>query len=78
MLSFHKMVAKISKDMTLSDVVEKYPETVPVMLKFDLHCVGCHVAAYETIEQGAKGHRMSEENLEKMLAEMNKAIEKKD
>ena len=72
------MVAKISKDMTLGDVVAKYPETIPVMLKFDLHCAGCHVAAYETLEQGAKGHGMSEETLEKMLKEMNKAVEKKD
>ncbi len=72
------MVAKISKDMTLGDIVAKYPETVPIMLKFGLHCVGCHVAAYETLEQGAKGHEMNKETFEKMLAEMNKAIEKKD
>ncbi len=72
------MAEKISKDMTLGDVVAKFPETVPLMLKFDLHCAGCHIAAYETLEQGAKAHRMSEETLEKLLAEMNKAIEKKD
>ncbi len=72
------MLAKISKDMTLGDIVAKFPEAVPIMLKFDLHCVGCHVAAFETLEQGAKGHGMDKETLEKMLAEMNKAIEKKD
>jgi len=72
------MAAKISKDMTLGDVVAKFPEVIPIMLKFDLHCVGCHVAAFETIEQGAKGHEMDEETFEKMLAEMNKAVEKKN
>ncbi len=72
------MAAKISKDITLGDVVAKFPEAIPIMLKFNLHCVGCHVAAYETIEQGAQGHGMDKETLEKMLAEMNKAIVKKD
>ena len=72
------MSAKISKDMTLGDVVAKFPETIPIMLKFDMHCAGCHVAAFETLEQGAKGHQMDEKTFKKMLAEMNKAIEKKD
>ena len=72
------MATKISKDMTLGEVIAKYPNTVPVMLKYDLHCAGCHVAAYETLEQGAKGHGMGEEDFEKMLAEMNEAVEKKD
>ncbi len=71
------MPEKISKDMALGEVVSKFPETVEIMLNYGLHCVGCHVAAFETIEQGAKTHGMKEEELEKMLAEMNKAAENK-
>lgn len=72
------MAAKISKDLALGELIAKYPETVPIMLKYGLHCAGCHVASYETLEQGAKGHGMDEKGFEKMMAEMNKAIEKKD
>ena len=50
--------AKISKGMTLGELVAKHPETVDVMLKYGLHCVGCHMAALETIEQGALAHGM--------------------
>ncbi len=70
------MARKISKEMTFAEIIEKFPQTVPVMLKYNLHCVGCHVARFETLQQGAEGHGMSEEDFKKMLAEMNKAIEK--
>ena len=69
---------KIKKDMSFSEVLEKYPETAAVMMKHGLHCVGCHVAAFETVEQGCAAHGMKEEDIKKMLKEMNEAIEKKD
>jgi hybrid cluster-associated redox disulfide protein len=67
---------KITKDMLLGDVVVEYPETAEVMLKHGLHCIGCHVAFTETIEQGCAAHGMDKKELEKMLEEMNKAIKK--
>ena len=36
---------EIVKDMTLGEVIQKHPETVPVMVKHGLHCIGCHIAA---------------------------------
>lgn len=71
------MAGNISKEMSLGNLVKDFPETVPVMLKYGLHCVGCHVAAFETLEQGAKAHGMSGQVIDKMIAEMNKAIEEK-
>ncbi len=65
---------KVTKDMTLGEIIKEYPETVEVMLKRGLHCVGCHVAAWETLEQGAKAHGMSEKDIESMLSEMNKLV----
>jgi len=71
------MTGKISKELTLGEVVSKFPDAVPVMLNYGLHCVGCHVATFETVEQGAKAHGMAENDIEKMLVEMNKAVEEK-
>lgn len=68
------MVEKIAKDMTLGEVVVKFPETVKIMMSYGLHCVGCHVAAYETIEQGSAAHGMDEAQIKKMLKEMNAAL----
>ncbi len=64
----------INKSMTLGEVVEKFPESAEVMMNYGLHCIGCHVASWETIEQGALGHGMGEKEIEKMVNEMNERI----
>ena len=68
---------QITKDMTIGDVVQKFPETVDVMLKHGLHCIGCSVNPYETIEQGIIGHGMDNKKLEEMIEEMNKVVAEK-
>jgi hybrid cluster-associated redox disulfide protein len=58
----------ISKDNTIEEVVTKYPETVMVFMKHGLHCVGCHVSAFESIEEGAMAHGM---DVDTLLADLN-------
>jgi hybrid cluster-associated redox disulfide protein len=65
---------KITKDMTLGDAVSRYPKTVEVLFRYGMHCIGCHISAYETIEQGALAHGMSQPDIKKMVDEMNKRI----
>jgi hybrid cluster-associated redox disulfide protein len=65
---------KITKDMLIAEVVNKYPETVKVFFKQGMSCVGCAVAHLETIEQGAEAHGM---DLKKLMKDLNKALEKK-
>jgi hybrid cluster-associated redox disulfide protein len=69
---------EITKDMMIGDVVQKYPETAVVMMKSGMHCVGCHVAAHETVEQGCKGHGMDDKQVDVLVKEMNKVIKKKE
>ena len=47
---------KITKEMSIGEVVTNFPQTIPVFMKHGLHCIGCHVAEWESIEQGAIGH----------------------
>lgn len=72
-----KIVEKpVKLDMTIGDVVEKFPDSAEVMLGYGLHCVGCAVNPYETIEQGALGHGMSRETIEDMLGDINLMVTK--
>lgn len=64
----------IKKDMTLGEVASKYPAAAEVMLKRGLHCIGCGIAAFETIEQGAAAHGMNEKELDKMVKEINDIV----
>lgn len=59
----------ITKKMLIGDIVKKYPSSIQVMLEHGLHCVGCHVATWETLEQGASSHGV---DVDKLVKELNK------
>lgn len=69
-----KLKQNIAKDMTIREVIHKYPKTVFVMIDWGLHCVGCIAAPGETIEEAAKVHRI---DLGKFLENLNKAADRK-
>ena len=68
------MKQQITKDMVIGDVVKNYPETIDVMMENGMHCIGCHVATWETLEQGAAGHGIDPDKLVDMI---NKKVGKK-
>jgi hybrid cluster-associated redox disulfide protein len=73
-----KMKKKITKDMMIGEVVREHPAVAMVMMSHGMHCVGCHVAAFETIEQGCKGHGMDDKQIDEMIEEMNKIAEEEE
>lgn len=64
----------ITKNMTLSEVLSKYPKAIDVFLEYNLHCAGCSAAQFETIEQAAKAHGI---NVTKLIKDLNNAIKSK-
>ena len=65
----------VTKNMLMSEVVERFPELVEVLTyDYGLHCVSCFAAEMETLEQGASGHGMSEEEVGVMISSLNKII----
>ncbi|VVB94959.1 Uncharacterised protein [uncultured archaeon] len=59
----------ITKEMTIEEVVTQFPETMMVFMRHGLHCVGCHVSAFESIEEGAMAHGI---NTDALVADLNK------
>lgn len=59
----------INKEMTIEEVVTQYPETMMVFMRHGLHCVGCHVSAFESIEEGAMAHGI---NVDALVSDLNK------
>lgn len=64
----------ITKDMNLGEVVFKYPEAAEVLTDYGLSCVGCFASSFDSIEQGAKVHQLSDEELDEMLARINEVV----
>ncbi len=61
----------ITKEMTIEEVVSQYPETMMVFMRHGLHCVGCHVSAFESIEEGAMAHGI---NVDALVSDLNKVV----
>ena len=61
----------ITKEMTLGEVIRKYPSSAAVMMEYGLHCIGCHVAEWESIEEGCLAHGISKEEIDKLVDELN-------
>ncbi len=66
-------MATITKDMPIGEVVEQYPESIPVFLQHGLMCFGCALARFENIEQGAMAHGI---NLDALMKDLNDAVSK--
>lgn len=62
---------KITKEMKIKEVIQKYPKTTFVFIDYGLHCIGCPMANPETIEEAVKMHRL---DLEKFLKDLNEAV----
>jgi len=72
------MTEAITRDMTIGDMVQKYPSAVEVLLEEGVHCVGCGAAYFETIEQGLAGHGKTEEEINDVLKRLNDSIPKEE
>jgi len=62
----------ITKDMDISSIVQRYPQTVRVFLSHGLMCIGCAAARFENLEQGALAHGI---DVEALLKDLNAAVE---
>ena len=62
---------KITADMNIKEVIEKYPETVPVFGKYNMGCIGCIAASFEKIKDIAGVHGI---NVDAFLKDLNNAV----
>ncbi len=70
-----EQIQKITKDTTIGEIVEKYPETIETLMSFGVHCIGCHVSPFESLEMGFKGHGLDDAIIEEAVKKLNQVIE---
>jgi len=59
---------KITKDMTIGEVVRQNPESVEILMGFGMGCVGCPSAQAETLEEAAMVHGL---DIEVLMTKLN-------
>ena len=63
---------KITEDMNIREVIEKYPEVIPVFMKYNMGCVGCIAASFEKIKDIANVHGV---DVKEFVKDLNEAIQ---
>jgi hybrid cluster-associated redox disulfide protein len=61
----------ITRDKSITDIIEEFPKTVEVFLKHGMHCFGCMAARFENVEQGALAHGI---DVDQLMNDLNKAV----
>jgi hybrid cluster-associated redox disulfide protein len=45
-------------DLKVAEVLERWPETIPVFFRYRMACVGCPIAPFETLAEVAAIYRL--------------------
>jgi len=61
----------ITRDMSIAEIVQNYPQTVRVFLSHGLMCIGCAAARFENLEQGATAHGI---DVDALLGDLNEVV----
>lgn len=65
---------KVDRKINIAELIEKYPETAEVLFASGFYCLGCSMAGFETLEDGALAHGMSDKEIDKLVQKLNKRI----
>lgn len=61
------MENKVTKQMSIGEVLKMDRQTAPIFMQFGMHCLGCPHATAESIEQAAGVHGVDADKLVEAL-----------
>ncbi len=73
--TIHEVEQRLRREHTIGDVLQEYPDAAPLLTEKGIHCVGCHVSPFETLEEGFRSHGMSEEEIDAVLSDVNEKLD---
>lgn len=62
-----KIMANITKEMTIGEILVTNPNVAPVLLEAGMHCLGCPSAQGESLEEAAMVHGIDIDALMKAI-----------
>ena len=60
-------MAKVSKDMTIGELIRLDQNIAATLMRAGMHCIGCPSAQGETLEEAAMVHGMDADVLEQQI-----------
>ncbi|MEK7571915.1 MAG: disulfide oxidoreductase [Patescibacteria group bacterium] len=68
----------LTKYSVLGDVAVESSRAAELLAEYGLHCANCFANGFDTLENGAKVHGMSDQEMEEMIDEINEELAKKN
>ena len=62
---------EIDLDMPIDEVMRRWPQTINVLISYNMHCIGCALAPFHTVIDAAVEHGVDEDAF---LADLNRAL----
>ncbi len=60
-------MAKITKQMTIGELLQMDPNIAAILMRAGMHCIGCPSSQGETLEEAAMVHGMDADLLESQI-----------
>jgi hybrid cluster-associated redox disulfide protein len=61
----------LTKEMSITEILHKKPDSGSIMMEYGLHCLGCMAAEFESLEQGCLVHGIAKDKIEEMMKRIN-------
>ncbi len=60
---------RFNRDITLEQMMTEWPQTVAVLMRYRMHCVGCPISGFHTPVDAAREHAAELKDFENNLLE---------
>jgi hybrid cluster-associated redox disulfide protein len=67
---------EITGKMTFGEILKNNSEAVEILFSNGLHCIGCGMAMYETLEEGCQAHGMNKKEIDDLIKKLNQQNKK--
>jgi hybrid cluster-associated redox disulfide protein len=64
--------ARLATSLTVAEVLARWPQTIPIFLRYRMICVGCPIAPFETLAEVAAIYDL---DLSRFLSELEQVIQ---
>jgi len=72
------MAEGISRKTPIGELVLNCPVAAAVLLEHGFHCIGCGLAAYETLEEGAAAHGFDDAAIDALVGKIKDAAAREE
>jgi len=62
----------ITPDLSMDEILDRWPGTIPLFLEYRMACVGCSMSAFDTLEEALSVYNLPQEDI---LHSLNEKVE---